>query len=132
MVLSWFANRVNPIAVDVGTDTIKLLQVEPAKAPSGNETIYRLVAAACQSIPEDIRPNLTERDEFVSEAIRKMIADGFRGKQVVTCLPSNQMAVQHLRMAKMTAEELTKALPFEAAGKLPFDAGRAVLRHTVA
>ena len=29
MVLSWFASRVNPIAVDIGTDTIKLLQVEP-------------------------------------------------------------------------------------------------------
>jgi type IV pilus assembly protein PilM len=60
------------------------------------------------------------------------LAEGFRGKQVVTCLPANQMAVQHLRMAKMSAEELTKALPFEAAGKLPFDAGRAVIRHTIA
>ena len=49
----------------------------------------------------------------------------------MTCLPANQMAVQHLRMAKMNAEELIKALPFEAAGKLPFDAGRAVLRHTI-
>jgi type IV pilus assembly protein PilM len=127
MVLSWFASRVNPIAVDVGTDTIKLLQVEP-----GKEGQYRLVAAACEVIPEDIRGKAVDRDNFVSEAIRKMLADGFRGKQVVTCLPASQMAVQHLRMAKMSAEELVKALPFEAAGKLPFDAARAVLRHTVA
>jgi type IV pilus assembly protein PilM len=35
-------------------------------------------------------------------------------------------------MGKMSAEELTKALPFEAAGKLPFDANRAVIRHAVA
>ena len=34
-------------------------------------------------------------------------------------------------MAKMTPEELTKTLPFEAAGKVPFDPGRAVLRHTI-
>ena len=31
----------------------------------------------------------------------------------------------------MNAEELAKALPFEAAGKLPFDANRAMLRHTL-
>ena len=29
MVLSWFASKLTPIAVDIGTDTIKLLQVEP-------------------------------------------------------------------------------------------------------
>ncbi|MCL2648324.1 MAG: pilus assembly protein PilM [Phycisphaerales bacterium] len=132
MVLSWFANRVNPIAVDVGTDTIKLLQAEPTKASSGNDPQFRLIAADCQMIPDDIRANAAERDDFVAEAIRKMLTEGFRGKQVVTCLPSNRMAVQHLKMAKMPTEEFNKALPFEAAGKLPFDANRAVLRHTIA
>jgi type IV pilus assembly protein PilM len=126
MVLSWFASRVNPIAVDVGTDTIKLLQAEPAK-----DGQHRLVAAACEVIPEEIRSKTSDRDNFVTDAIRKMLGDGFRGKQVVTCLPAGQMAVQHLRMARMTADELVKALPFEAAGKLPFDAARAVLRHTL-
>ena len=127
MVLSWFSSRVNPIAVDIGTDTIKLLQVEP-----GKDGQYRLVAATCEIIPDELRSKPAERDSFVGEAIRKATADGFRGKQVVTCLPSNHMAVQHLRVGKMTNEELVKALPFEASGKLPFDAGRAVLRHTIA
>ncbi|HUO10609.1 MAG TPA: pilus assembly protein PilM [Phycisphaerae bacterium] len=127
MVLSWFSSRVNPIAVDIGTDTIKLLQVEP-----GKDGQNRLVAATCEVIPDEVRAKPVERDNFCGEAIRKMVNDGFRGRQVVTCLPSNQMAVQHLRMGKMNAEELVKALPFEAAGKLPFDAGRAVLRHTIA
>ncbi len=127
-MLSWFANRVNPIAVDIGTDTIKLLQVEP------KEGQHRLVAAACEVIPEEVRGagKGAERDNFVGEAIKRMLNEGFRGKQVVTCLPSNHMAVQHLRMGKMSNEELVKALPFEANGKLPFDASRAVLRHTIA
>jgi type IV pilus assembly protein PilM len=130
MVLSWFASRVNPIAVDIGTDTIKLLQVEPNK-----EGQHRLVAAACEMIPEEVRGGngkSAERDNFVGESIKRMLNEGFRGKQVVTCLPSNHMAVQHLRIAKMSNEELVKVLPFEAAGKLPFDASRAVLRHTIA
>ncbi len=131
-MLSWFSNRLSPIAVDIGTDTIKLLQVEP-----GKEGQCRLVAAACDVIPEYVRGNgekskAVERDNFVAEAIKRMLNDGFRGKQVVTCLPSSHMAVQHLRMAKMSAEDLVKALPFEASGKLPFDSSRAVLRHTIA
>jgi len=126
MVLSWFANRVSPIAVDIGTETIKLLQVEP------REGQYRLAAAACETIPEAVRGKWSEREAFISEALRKMLGDGFRGKQVVTCLPAGVVAVQHIRMGKMSADDLVKALPFEAAGKLPFDANRAVLRHTVA
>ncbi|MGN6367225.1 MAG: pilus assembly protein PilM [Phycisphaerae bacterium] len=118
---------MNPIAVDIGTDTIKLLQVEP-----GKEGQHRLVAAVCEVIPEEVRNKHAERDNFIGEAIRKATADGFRGKQVVTCLPSSHMAVQHLRVGKMSNDELVKALPFEAAGKLPFDAGRAVIRHTIA
>ncbi len=125
MVLSWFSNKLSPIAVDIGTETIKLLQVEP------RENQYRLVAMASEVIPEEARGRWAEREAFVSEALRKMLANGFRGKQVVTCLPSNAMAIQHLRMVKMNAEEFAKALPYEAAGKLPFDANRAVLRHTL-
>jgi type IV pilus assembly protein PilM len=125
MVLSWFSSKLSPIAVDIGTETIKLLQVEP------REGQCRLVAMASEVIPEDARGRWAEREAFISEALRKMLVDGFRGKQVVTCLPANAMAIQHLRMVKMNADEFTKALPYEVAGKLPFDANRAVLRHTL-
>jgi type IV pilus assembly protein PilM len=126
MVLSWFAGRVSPIAVDIGTDTLKLLQVEP------KENQHRLVAAASETIPEEVRGKSADRDAFVADALKRLLADGFKGRQVVTCLPSSHMAVQHIRVGKMSTEELAKALPFEAAGKLPFDPHRAVLRHTVA
>jgi type IV pilus assembly protein PilM len=129
MVLSWFASRLSPIAVDIGTETIKLLQVEP---PASADRQPRLVAAACEAIPLDLRGRGPDRDAFVGDALKKMLPQGFRGKQVVTCLPAAQVAVQHLRMGKMTPDEITKALPFEAAGKLPFDPNRAVMRHTVA
>ena len=86
-----------------------------------------LVAAACTEIPEEFRKKPKERAEFVAEAIRKMLLKcGFKGTKAVTCLPACDMAVQHLRMAKMNDDELRKALPFEAQGKLPFDPGRAV------
>src|SRR4051812_10944758 len=113
MVLSWFASRLNPIAVDIGTDAIKLLQVEPREGTGGAPTQYRLTAAACEVIPMEIRvkgaAGNADRDNFITEAIKRMLNEGFRGKQVVTCLPAGAMAVQHLRVAKMSPEELVKA-----------------------
>ena len=105
MVLSWFSSRTLPIAVDIGTETIKLLQVEPK-----GEGQHRLLAAACEVIPEEVRGKPMEHDAFVGEAIRKMLTEGFKGKQVVTCLPAGRMAVQHLRIVKMSNDELQKAL----------------------
>ena len=71
MVLSWFASKVSPIAIDIGTETIKLLQVEP------RENGHRLVAAACEVIPDEIRlKGAAERENFVQEALRKMINEG--------------------------------------------------------
>ena len=86
MVLSWFASKVSPIAVDIGTDTIKLLQVEPREGQA------RLTAAACETIPDDIR-RTSERENFIHNALTKMLTQGFRGKQVVTCLPSSGFGV---------------------------------------
>jgi type IV pilus assembly protein PilM len=127
MAFGWFNARTNPIAVDIGTDLIKVLQVEP------REGALRLQAAACMEIPDELRTKPNERDAFTAETLRKLLADGsFRGKQVVTCLPASSMAVQHLRLPKMSPEDIQKALPFEAAGKLPFDPARAVLRHVIA
>ncbi|MEI8194820.1 MAG: pilus assembly protein PilM [Phycisphaerae bacterium] len=148
MVFGFLKTRVNPIAVDIGTDSVKMLQTEPgggssaaanvppngngAGAAGTNEPMH-LVAAASADIPDDLRRKPKERADFVAEAIRKLLLKGgFKGTKAVTCLPAGEMAVQHLRMAKMSDEELRKALPFEAQGKLPFDPGRAVLRHVVA
>ncbi len=127
MGFGWFSARVNPIAIDIGTDSIKLLQVEP------RDDAMRLVAAANIELPDAVRGAPGQRESFCANAIKDALSSkGFKGRQVVTCLPANLMAVQHLRMAKMSPEELQKALPFEAQGKLPFDANRAVLKHTIA
>jgi type IV pilus assembly protein PilM len=47
-------------------------------------------------------------------------------------LPAASMFIQHLRMPKLEEDELKRALPWEARGKLPIDLSKAVLRHIVA
>jgi len=127
MAFSWFNSRVNPIAIDLGTDSIKMLQLEP------RESQLRLACAGLAEVPQEMRHDPVKRDAFAVEAIKKLISDlGFKGRQVMTCLPASMMAVQHLRVRKMGADDLEKALPFEAQGKLPFDPHKAMIKHMIA
>ena len=127
-VQTWFKSSANPIGVDFGTDTLRLAQVEQA---SGGE--FRLVAAASADVPPHIRHEPTARLAFFAETTRELLASGgFRGRKAVLALPAAAMFVQHLRLPRLDEEETKKALPFEAAGKLPIDPSFAILRHVIA
>lgn len=126
-VQSWFKPGANPIGVDFGTDTLRLAQVELVN----NE--FRLVAAASADIPPHVRHEPAGRLEFFAQTSRELMAGaGFRGRKAVLALPAASMFIQHLRMPRMDEAETKKALPFEAAGKLPIDPSFALLRHVIA
>lgn len=128
-VQSWFKPGANPIGVDFGTDTLRLAQVE-LDAASGE---FRLVAAASADVPPHVRNDPTARLAFFAETTRELLGSGgFRGRKAVLALPAAAMFVQHLRMPRLDDTEIKKALPFEAAGKLPIDPSFAILRHVVA
>ena len=75
MVLSWFASKLSPIAVDIGTESIKLLQVEP------RENQFRLIAAAGETIPEDIRGKTADREAFIGDSLKKCSTTVFAGNR---------------------------------------------------
>ena len=127
LVQSWFAPTSNPIGVDFGSDSLRMAQVEPVDGE------YRLVAAASADVPAQVRLDPTARLNFFADTIRDLLASGnFRGRRAILSLPAASTFVQHLRMPKLEEEELRKALPWEARGKLPIDPSHAVLRHIVA
>lgn len=127
LVQSWFAPTANPIGVDFGTDSLRMAQVDLVDGE------YRLVAAASADVPAQIRQDPTARLNFFTETVRDRLASGnFRGRRAILSLPAASMFIQHLRMPKLEEEELKKALPWEARGKLPIDPSHALLRHIVA
>src|SRR5688572_8506518 len=126
-VQSWLKPGANPVGIDFGTDTLRMAQVEEANGE------FRLVAAASADVPAHVRNEPAARLEFFAETTRELLASGnFRGRRAVLALPAASMFIQHLRMARMDEDEMKKALPFEAAGKLPIDPSFALLRHIVA
>ena len=128
LVQNWFTPTSNPIGVDFGTDTLRLAQVEPTE--NGE---WHLVAAASADVPATMRQDPTARLNFFAETVRDLLASGsFRGRRAVLSLPAASMFIQHIRMPKLDEEELKKALPWEARGKLPIDPSHALLRHIIA
>lgn len=128
LVQSWFKPGANPIGIDFGSEGLRLAQVERVNGE------FRLVAAAHAEVPADVRRgDAAARMEFFTATVRTLWSQGnFRGRRAVLALPAAAMHVQHLRIAKMDDDELKKALPWEAAGKLPIDPSQALLRHLVA
>jgi len=131
LVQNFFAAKANPIGVDFGTDSLRLAQVQ--RVPAGTSYEYRLFAAASADVPSHVRGNPAARLAFFIETTRDLLSQGnFKGRQAILAMPAASMFIQHLRMAKMDEEETKKALPWEAAGKLPIDPQQALIRHLIA
>lgn len=126
-MLKFLRNKVHPIGIDLGSDSLKMMQL--ATTDRG----FSLVAAAKAQVPYDVRGNGSAMQEWYVKQIRTLLgAKPFKGKKVVTCLPARDLIIQHLRMARMENEQLAQALVFEAQDKVPFNCRHALLRHMVA
>jgi type IV pilus assembly protein PilM len=126
-VQNLFAPKGNPIGVDFGSDALRMAQVQLVHGE------HRLVAAATADVPSTVRHDVNARFNFFVDTVRELIMTGkFRGRQCVLGLPAAAMFIQHLRMPKMDADGMKKALPWELRGKLPIDPSHALLRHIVA
>jgi len=87
-----FSSQVSPIAINFGASTVRLLQLAQGERPI-------LVAAAEVEVPEEIRGDTEKTFGFYGEAIPKAIRDGkFRGKRVVSAVPTAQTLVQHMSL----------------------------------
>ena len=127
-VQNMFARSTNPIGVDFGSDCLRLAQVAPAG--SGE---YKLLAAACADVPNHVRHDPAGRLNFFVETTKELLGQGkFRNRQACLGLPASMMFIQHLRMPKLDADAMKKALPWELRGKLPIDPSHALLRHIIA
>src|SRR5687768_18346657 len=113
-------NRTHPqpIGLDVGHDSVKLLQVQTA-----GESTIRAVAAARHYFPADVRSQPAVRVAAAVEPIRKLLRDGgFVGRRVVAALPREIVHVKNFRLPAMPEPEMDAAVRYEAPNLFGFDA----------
>lgn len=133
--------QFSPIALDLGGDSLKLLQV--VHAPE--EGVPRLYAAAAAVVPEGARLEPMARAAFLESHIRDLIkTGGFKGRRVVCSLPASETLVQHVELSgastggaeaggDASAEELTAQATLQLQQRLGLDPLTTLVRcHAVA
>lgn len=102
----WIPYQGLPIGVDLGTNAIRLAQVE------NGEQELRLVHAA-EFQRSDASGN--DRWEMLRSAFKSTLREGrFRGRSVVVGLDAADVHIKHVRMPRVTGEEFNQALNEQA------------------
>jgi type IV pilus assembly protein PilM len=114
-----------PIGLDIGHDSVKLLQLEVLGDAPLNRTLA-VVAAAKHPLPEEARKDPAHRAELAAGVIRRLLAQQpFVGRDVVATLPRELLHVKNLRLPTIRADELEAAVRSEARTIFPFDIDQA-------
>lgn len=122
MGLGWTKNRISPIAIDYGADSLKLLQVMLTDPP-------QLVAAGAVSLPAEAIRDASARRGFYTEAIKRLVSQNpFKGKRAICSIPAHQMLVQHIQVSK-NEEDTNQQIEMHLRERLNVDPSRMVVRH---
>ncbi|MDB5355339.1 MAG: type pilus assembly protein PilM [Phycisphaerales bacterium] len=112
----------HPIALDVGNDSVKMLQL--AATPGG----VRVLAAAKQAVGEPPSGKRNGVPQFAG-ALQTMLEQApFAGRNVVASLPHSMIHLRTLRLAPRTEGDLPAAVRAAASEMFPFDLSRAAVR----
>jgi type IV pilus assembly protein PilM len=116
--------NIQPIGLDIGHDSVKLLQLE-VLGEGANRTLA-VVAAAKHALPDEARKNPAHRVELAGEVIAHLLSQNpFVGTDVVATLPRELVHVKNLRLPPIPVDELESAVQFEALTLFSFDVDQA-------
>lgn len=123
MVFAWSKPRYSPIAIDFGTDSLKVLQVIPGDSP-------KLLAASAATVPEVSRADPAARHAFHADALRDILrTQPFKGKRVICSLPSCQTLVQHFEVNRTDkSAEMDAQVDLHLRQRFNVDPSRMVVR----
>lgn len=126
-MLTLTRTRTLPIGLHLGLQSATLAQL--VRDGDG----WELHALAQGQLPVNENATADEQDREVAAALRQLVVDHhFKGRNVVSCLGSQQLFVQNVRLPKLPPEEIEKVVHTEAEERLPFPIAEAEIRHLMA
>jgi len=116
-----------PIGLDIGHNSIKMIQL------AVNEGHISILAADKAHIDAGINGDGEERRSFVISAIKQMLTEGnFRGRNVVSCLPSDRLKITSLRLAEAETQEIEQVLRKEVGQRFGLDPDKDTINYVLA
>ncbi|MFW6060572.1 MAG: hypothetical protein ACODAQ_10340 [Phycisphaeraceae bacterium] len=115
--------RVSPIAIDFGSERLKLLQLVPGNPP-------QLLAAAEAQVPAEARADASARQLFFGQALRDLLKkQPFKGRRAICSLPAYQTLVQNLEVGRADQSGLDDLVADQLRERMNVDPARMVIRH---
>ncbi len=116
MLSGLFGNKSEPIALDIGSTLIKLVQLK-ASGKGYSLTKFGMIPLP----PEVIVEGAVMDANRVSEAIKELItAQKIKTKDVVLSVSGSSVIIKRVSIADMTEEELAESIKWEAEQYIPF------------
>jgi len=109
-------SNCRPIGLDIGHHSIRMIQLATGRGH------ISVLAAAEVRVDADVRDNEAKRRGFIISAIKQMLTNGgFRGRNVVSCLPGDKLKITSVRLAAAETEEIEQVLKKEVAQRFGLD-----------
>jgi len=129
-MVSWNLKSRNqrPIGLDIGYNSIKMIQL------SVNAGQISVAAANKVHIDPKVNGDVQERRNFVVSATKQMLVEGnYDGRNVISCLPNDELKVTSLRLAETEMhDEIEHSLKKEAAQRFGLDVEKNVINYVPA
>ena len=111
-----FSRKIEPIALDIGSTFIKLVQLK------GSGKNYSLAKFGMIPLPAEVIVEGAVMDaNRVSEAIKELlVAQKVKTKEVVLSVSGSSVIIKRISIADMTDEELAESIKWEAEQYIPF------------
>ena len=126
-MLTLTRNRLAPLGLSISRTTATLVQL------SGSAASMDLRIAAQSPLPQltGVEPEVADR--AVADALRTLVADHrLRGRSVISCLTSEELIVETVRLPQLPPEEIAKAAQWEASERLSLPIEQTEVRHLIA
>ncbi len=113
--------RHGPIGVDIGTQSVKLIQLNAEQTQLREASRWDLPSGSAGS---------DEHMDNVIEALRQA-REGrdFRGREAVFCLNSTDLFVQNIRVPQAVGDEFRQIVHSAAASRIPFEKTDSEIRY---
>ena len=116
-----------PIGIHLESRFATLVQLA---GDAGQREVFALAHAELP-FDEDAPPDA--QDQAMAGALRKLVIDHhFKGRQVVSCLGSQELFLQNVRLPQLPPEEVDKVVRWEAEERLPYAIDESEIRHLMA
>ncbi|MCK4999242.1 MAG: pilus assembly protein PilM, partial [Anaerohalosphaera sp.] len=126
-MLSMIKSKAGPIGLDIGNNTIRMIQL------SQRDNGIEVVACEEEVIAGSGGSEGNERHGVLVRAIRDMLERGsFEGKQVVSCLSNKELMIKSFRMSVSEVNEIDSLVMQEASARFGLDPDKDEIRFVMA